>query len=827
MKLYTIPLFFTEIIIFGTLIYIFIKARKTRVSITFILLLTNMLLWMNTTFLLHNTPVSPFTFFLLRVSSVFSFLLGFFTLNFVYAFLNKKPDLPYRIFLLLSFFSIGLYNFTNVIVDFSKIVPNEPQYINSLHYVAKPYGLLILKSLFVLTIMLPVIYSFYAIYKYAKKEEDPDKKSQLNIFLIGGIITLFIGILLTILMSKYLSPQIFILLQILAAISIIFFIIVGMKRFGFLVPSVEAFSEELFNNAQDGIIVLTPKRRVVSINKVAKKWLELEGKEVEGIQVERIIKECNKDEENFEIRRGDRIFTIKKIPIEDNKLIGIVVIIMDVTEERRLKEELISLNAELQNRVTERTVMLQKTVEELKREMEARLKVEKELRETMNLYKTLFESGGDAIFFHDANGYIVDLNKKASDLLQKAKNETIGLNLFDLIEFFGIDKDSILRKAEEKKNFLIEGKLRAGREMDIYIEANIKRVIISEKVYYLVFARDITHRKEAEENLLELSRFESISLFAGGIAHDFNNMLTAIFGNLSILKLQFSGDSELYKRIEKIESVLSEARSLTSQLLSLSKGGEPIREVTTIKELLIDTIEFALRGLPIKLVLDIPENLPPVDVDKGQVSRVIQNLIGNAIDAMRGEGTLTIKVEAIEVPSDKKRYINSERALKISISDTGPGIPQDLLPHIFEPFFTTKSRGSGLGLAVAHIIIKKHGGYIEVFSNEGKGTTFCIWLPITEKKREKAESLGFEEDIEEYEGGAKILIMDDEEMIRDFLKDTLQMHEYEVDVAKEGREALEKYKRAMEEGDPFDLVIMDLTIPGGMGEKRLLSYSKR
>ncbi len=825
MKPYTIPLFLTEIIIFATLIYIFIKARKTKVSISFILFLTNMLLWMNTTFLLHNIPVSPFTFFLLRTSSVFTFLLGFFTLNFVYAFLNKRPDLPYKIFLFLSLFSIVIYNFTNVIVDFSKRVPNEPQYINSLHYVAKPYGSLVLKVLFVLAIILPVIYSFYIIYRHSKTEDDPDKKSQLNIFLIGGITTLSIGSLLTILMNKYLTPQIFILLQMLSAISIVFFIILGMKKFGFLVPSIEAFSEEVFNNAQDGIIVLTPKRRVVSINKVAKKWLGLEGKEVEGIQVERIIKECNKDEKNFEIRRGGRIFTIKKIPIEDNRLIGIVVMIIDVTEERKLREELLSLNAELQERVTERTVMLQKTVEELQQEMDARLKVEKELRETMNLYKTLFESGGDAIFFHDSEGYIINVNKKASELLQMTKDEIIGLNIFNIIEFFSVDKEGILKRPEMKKDLLIEGKVKIDKTTnDIYIEANIKRIIVSGEEYYLVFARDVSHRKEAEKRLLELSRFESMSLFAGGIAHDFNNMLTAIFGNLSILKLKFPNEPELHKRIERVESILDEARSLSSQLLSLSKGGEPIKEVTTIRELLIDTIEFALRGLPIKLKLDIPQDLPPIDIDKGQISRVIQNIIANAIDVMRDGGTLTVKVEVLEVPPDKKGHINTKKALKISISDTGPGIPKDLISHIFEPFFTTKSKGSGLGLATSYMIIKKHRGYMEVSSKEGEGTTFYIWLPITGEEKEDPKELDGKQEIKEYSEGAKILIMDDEEMIRDFLKDTLQMHEYEVDVARDGEEAIEKYKEAIKKGDPFDLVIMDLTIPDGMGGKETIKF---
>ena len=830
MRAYTIPLFLALTGILFTIMYVYIKARKTKVSSSFILFLLDAFLWMGVTFILHNSYVSPFTFFMLKLSAVFTYFLGFFVLNFVYAFLNRRPDFVYKSSLFLSFFFSFLYCFTGIIAHFPPPdkIASSTRFFNAFYYIAEPYGGLILKVSFFISVVLPVFYSLYLVNKERLREINQDRKRQLDIFFIGGTVTFVIGTLLTILIGKYFASVLLILLQVLAALSIIAFSVMGMRRFGFLIPSVEAFSEELFNNAQDGIIILDPDGRIVNMNKVAISWFSLEDVHVEGMPITSVIKEYSYDSDSFEFKREGKFFNVKKIPISEGKtLIGIIVIIIDITEQRRLEEELITLNAELQQRVTERTTMLQETVEELETEMETRLEREEELRETMNLYKTLFESGSDAIFLTDKNGYIIDVNGRACEMVGKREEEILGLNIFGLLEFERKDIETIKRSLDPDENILIEGILGRNRQKSIEIEANIRQVVIAGEMDYLIFVRDITQRKEIERQAINMSKLESISIFAGGIAHDFNNMLTAIFGNLSLIKLKVEKESEIYRGIERIEAALNEAESLTSQLLSLSKGGEPIREATTIEELLKDTITFVLRGSSVKPIFEIPENLPSVSIDKGQISRVLQNIVVNSMEAMSSGGIIRVVVKEIEVTFPQREFIQGDRALEIIIEDNGPGIPKDVLPHIFDPFFTTKKKGSGLGLAAAYSIVKRHGGYIEAHSEEGKGATFCIYLPITDDESSSSLDTTFREKEKVKHGeGIRVLVMDDEEMIRDFLYEALAIQKYEVELAKDGEEAISKYRNALSANKPFDIVIIDLTIPGGMGGKETIKKLK-
>ncbi len=825
---YTIPLFLAILGIFFAMVYVYIKAKKTRVTISFIFFLFNVFLWLMGTFILHNIPVCPFTSFTLKTTSIFTFMVGFSVMNFVYALLNKKTDFIYWLLLFISFSFILLHNFTGIVIHFPSSkelsqLPSPTKFVNAFYYTSKPYGTLLLKFFFSFSVIVPILYSLYLVYKARKTEENINRKKQLSTFLIGATLTFFLGVLITLLIGRHFKPELLILLQVLAAISLIFFSFIGLKRFGFLVPSMETFSEELFNRAQDGIIILNPEERIININETAKKWLNLGEKSVDGLPITSVIEEYSTDKDKFDIRRGDTYFGIKKIPItEGDSLIGTIVIIVDMTEQKELQEELKLLNSELQEKVVERTLMLQRTVEELEEEMKARLEAEKELRETVNLYKTLFESGSDAIFLTDRKGNIIDANKKAQQMLEKPKEKIVRLNLFDYIKFYGGELKEIKEDMEEDKGVIIEGILRREDGTNIDIEANIKDVWISNKLDYLIFVRDITQRKEMERQSINMSKLESMSIFAGGVAHDFNNMLTAIFGNLSLIKLRVKEHPEVYKSIEKIETVLNEAKSLTSQLLSLSKGGEPIKEATTIKDLLIDTVTFVLRGSAVKPIFDIPDELSPVNIDKAQISRVIQNIVVNSMDAMPSGGVIRITVREEDVSPMKRKFIQGDRALKITIEDNGPGIPEDILPHIFDPFFTTKKKGSGLGLASAYSIVKRHGGCIEVRSAPGKGTIFYIYLPIIQKKLKPSSSPVQYLKEEEALKGAKILVMDDEKIIREFLEEALATQGYEVEFAETGEETIKKYIDEMKKGTPFDLVIIDLTIPGGMGGRETI-----
>jgi CheY-like chemotaxis protein len=260
------------------------------------------------------------------------------------------------------------------------------------------------------------------------------------------------------------------------------------------------------------------------------------------------------------------------------------------------------------------------------------------------------------------------------------------------------------------------------------------------------------------------------------------------------------------------------ARDLTQQLLTFSKGGAPIKKTASIDELLKDTTVFTLSGSNVKCKFSIPEDLWSVEIDEGQISQVINNLIINADQAMPEGGTISISAENVIIGAEDVLPLKEGRYLKIKIQDQGIGIPEEYLQKIFDPYFTTKQKGSGLGLTIAYSIIKNHKGYIAVKSKLGVGSKFSIYLPALEKQIPKKK----EAEIRPITGKGKIMVMDDEEIIRTSLGEILTFLGYEPEFARNGEEALATYKKAIDSGQSFDAVILDLTIRGGMGGKETI-----
>ncbi len=345
----------------------------------------------------------------------------------------------------------------------------------------------------------------------------------------------------------------------------------------------------------------------------------------------------------------------------------------------------------------------------------------------------------------------------------------------------------------------------------------------SQIIGVVIAFRDVTAKRRMEEELLKNQKLESIGVLAGGIAHDFNNFLTAIMGNLSLLKMRLGDDNKrLIGRIQSAEKAAEKAQELTHQLLTFSRGGLPVKKTTDIQELARDSAEFVLSGSNVDFVLESVSELWHAEVDPGQINQVLQNLIINADQAMPNGGTIFLKLENLEIKTPGKLPLKPGKYIKISIKDQGVGIPRKYLSKIFDPFFSTKQSGSGLGLATAFSIINKHNGYIEVHSEVGNGTEFVIYLPATEKRKEK-ETAEFK--IKKFKSGNKkpvVLIMDDEEMVRDLAANLFDQLGFIVLQAKDGDEALKLYQAFMEDSGKIDLVVMDLTIPGGMGGKEAI-----
>ncbi|MDQ3969483.1 MAG: ATP-binding protein, partial [Thermoproteota archaeon] len=334
------------------------------------------------------------------------------------------------------------------------------------------------------------------------------------------------------------------------------------------------------------------------------------------------------------------------------------------------------------------------------------------------------------------------------------------------------------------------------------------------EIRVIIASRDTTEHRRMEEERLRAQKLESLGILAGGIAHDFNNMLTAILGNVSLAKIRMNSENKAYTRLTEAERACLRASDLTQQLLTFSKSGAPVKRIALIEDLIRESATFAIRGSKARCEYSIAEGLWLVEIDEGQISQVINNLVINADQAMPEGGEVRIVAENISLNTEDGVLLKEGKYVRITVQDQGIGIPQENLTKIFDPYFTTKHTGSGLGLAVVYSIIKNHGGYIGVESEVGKGTKFYIYLPAYDKAEIDKGNLVEERLIH---GRGRILIMDDEQIIREVAGEMLSQIGYEVEFARDGMEAVELYKRAKECNRAFDAVIMDLTIPGGMG----------
>jgi PAS domain S-box-containing protein len=339
---------------------------------------------------------------------------------------------------------------------------------------------------------------------------------------------------------------------------------------------------------------------------------------------------------------------------------------------------------------------------------------------------------------------------------------------------------------------------------------------------------DITEQKEMEKELIKVQKLESVGVLAGGIAHDFNNNLQAILGYITMAGLQAGSNNKIREYLNEANKAIFHSKDLTQQLLTFSKGGAPVKTAVSLSELIADSVSLALSGSNARCELGISDDLREIEGDKGQLNQVISNLIINADQAMPEGGNIRVGAENINVADKNLLPLQEGEYVKITIEDQGTGISQENLQKIFDPFFTTKKNGSGLGLATTYSIIKKHDGHITVESELGAGTTFQIYLPASKKEIQNKLALSeaegpviklIEEKDEEQPNGSKgkILLMEDEYVIRTILSKQLRHSKYEVEAAEEGSEAIRLYEHASRAGEPFDAVVMDLTISGGMG----------
>jgi len=444
------------------------------------------------------------------------------------------------------------------------------------------------------------------------------------------------------------------------------------------------------------------------------------------------------------------------------------------------------------------------------RDITERKRAEEALRLSEQRYRTTLDSLSVAVHVVDRGLRFILFNKAFKDWCERLglPAEVQGRTVMETFPFLPERvREEYERVLATGETITTEERTRIGEHDYVTVTTKVPIEEAGQVVGVITIVRDVTDERRLQEEMLKAQRLEALSLVAGSIAHDFNNLLAAVLTNLQAAQQQSS--EPLKGLLEEALTASRRASSLARRLLPFSKGWRLERENVRLEPLLSETARVALAGSETRCKCRFPDDLWPVFADPDHLGQVFQNLLINARQAMGGSGTVEVLARNVQVPEGAPLPIQSGPYVRIEVRDRGVGIPPENLPRVFDYLFTTRRGGTGLGLAGAYQIVKKHGGHIEVESRVGVGTTFRLYLPATPEAA-VAES-------GERCARPHILLMDDEEVIRRGAKRLLEGENYEVECAANGAEALALFQKAREQGHPFDLAILDPTVPNGMG----------
>ncbi len=457
---------------------------------------------------------------------------------------------------------------------------------------------------------------------------------------------------------------------------------------------------------------------------------------------------------------------------------------------------------------------------ELVDELSERKRAERALAQEHERLRVTLSSIADGVITTDREGRVELMNRVAELLTERPLGEAVGMPLDELLPLRDPARDRPLPSLFERVmgdagQTVHEHTLRLERGAGplVSLGAAPIRGGSGELMGVVVALRDITAQRRMEQELARAEKLESVGLLAGGIAHDFNNILTGVLGHVSLARQQLGAEAPALNHLDKAVGATRRAQGLTQQLLTFSSGGAPVRRLLHLEPLLREALGFALAGSGVRASTVIEPELWPVEADPGQLAQVLNNLLINATHAMPDGGELRTTVSKLRLESGHPAGLDAGPYLRLLFEDDGPGVPPEVAPHIFEPFFTTQSRGSGLGLATAYSISRQHGGWLGLGKGSLGGACFEWLLPASPGSipEQRAPERGAEP------GVGRVLVMDDEEVVREVIEAMLSTLGYEVVVVNHGAAAVAAYRDAAEQGRPFAAVIMDLTVPGGMG----------
>lgn len=556
----------------------------------------------------------------------------------------------------------------------------------------------------------------------------------------------------------------------------------------------KGIGSDIFDSIKDGICIIDTGMNILLVNKTMKEWyshsLPLEGKKCflayhgrkepcEICPSIRTIKSGKQDMDIVPMRENGAIkgwIELHTFPLIDSKtggLSGVIEYVRDITE---------------------------------------RVKTERALIEEKSKLQAVLSGIGDGISIQDRDFKIIYQNGTHIGMF----GEHTGRHCYEAYAGKkGVCEGCPLAKSFKDGKIYKDLRKKDTKDGDIHMEVTASPVRDGSGniIAGVEVVRDITERMRMESELIKTQKLESLGIMAGGISHEFNNILTAIIGNITLAKMYANPKLEIYDILTEAEKASERAKDLTKQLLTFSRGGEPVKKIIELYDIIKSSSFMRLSRSNIKCKCEIPDDLWPLEVDEGQVVQAVNNIIKNAEQAMPGGGSIAIGAGNVYFGENDMPGLGEGKYVMLSISDSGSGVPDEHLSKVFDPFFTTKTNGSGLGLATAYSIIKKHGGHIVVESTPGEGSVFTVFLPASVEmppKRKEGKRAAIH-------GKGRILVMDDEEMVRTVMGRLLNQCGYDVEFAKDGTEAIDVYRKADESGKAFDVVIMDLVIQGGMG----------
>nr|WP_321467720.1 ATP-binding protein [uncultured Desulfobulbus sp.] len=499
-----------------------------------------------------------------------------------------------------------------------------------------------------------------------------------------------------------------------------------------------------------------------------------------------------------------------------------------IQELEAARGELQRMHRDLEVLVDERTRELMAKTAQLQEEIHERGIAEARVRGLKNHLQNIFDSMRCTLIGIDASGTINFVNAHAEAFSGRGFQALCGEPIAKILAIYGLPEDAVLKIDNPKEEqWQIRRYVTLFRGQQLHLDVTTYPFAYGNETGLIIRIDDVSGQVIMEQELFKSEKLKSIGLLAGGLAHDFNNFLTVILGNLSLAQAGNDISDHIRQLLIDAEKASIAAKELTCQLLTFAKGGEPIKELIDLGEPVREAAQLAVLDGCHTCAFHIPTDLWPAEIDRVQIEQVIRNIVMNASQAMPDGEEIEIRCANIaRMEAGNEHQLAPGPYVQISIVDKGAGIPDEIVSQIFDPYFSTKTEGTGLGLAICHSIINKHNGAIEVASTPGIGTTFTLYLPASPDEHVK-NSDDMHQDLTNQRSQLRILVMDDDLMVQKVCEAMLELLGHQVIFAMDGQEALQRYQQAMVSQVPFDLVIMDLVIPRGMGGKEAVKALHR